>query len=434
MGEHRMSRLCVAALVVAIVVIGAACGGREEGKPGAVVPTERQPSRTAATEEGLATAVPTKGKSSTATPAGHRPRADMPMFRGNAARTGVNPGPGVEDSPRLLWEFRDRGFEETPDWCGDPLSSPVVADGTVYVGAGGYLSACFYALDAATGEERWSFRPDGPVESTPAVAGGLVYFGSGDEHVYALDAATGKERWRFEAVDAFTASPVVEDGVLYVGIGSSFFALDAVTGDKRWTFPTPNPNNPPLDPSPAVYSGTVYLGSGDGNLYSVDALTSEERWRFPAGELVLSTPAVADGAVYFVGLASNRQDEYIYAVDAATGAQRWRFQAAIQGSPAVAGGLVYIGSDDGNVYALRASDGRERWRFQTGDAVASSPTIADGTVYVGSYDGNLYALDASDGRERWRFPVGPDFRSSPAVVDGVIYAVAGGVLYAITGQ
>jgi outer membrane protein assembly factor BamB len=66
--------------------------------------------------------------------------------------------------------------------------------------------------------------------------------------------------------------------------------------------------------------------------------------------------------------------------------QLWRFQtgAAIQSSPVVVGGAVYLGSMDGNVYAVDAATGTELWRFSTSDRVVSSPAIADGTVYGGS--------------------------------------------------
>ena len=43
------------------------------------------------------------------------------------------------------------------------------------------------------------------------------------------------------------------------------------------------------------------------------------------------------------------------------------------------------------------------WRFQTGGPVQSTPAVADGVLYVGSGDGYLYALDARTGglRRRW---------------------------------
>ena len=53
-------------------------------------------------------------------------------------------------------------------------------------------------------------------------------------------------------------------------------------------------------------------------------------------------------------------------------------------SPAVANGVVYVGSNDGNVYALNASTGAMLWSYTTGGGVYSSPAVANGVVYVGS--------------------------------------------------
>ena len=77
-------------------------------------------------------------------------------------------------------------------------------------------------------------------------------------------------------------------------------------------------------------------------------------------------------------------------------------------SPAIANGIVYVGSGDQHVYALDAATGALRWSFATGDVVHASPAIADGVVYVGSWDRNVYALDAATGRERWKYTTGND--------------------------
>ena len=56
----------------------------------------------------------------------------------------------------------------------------------------------------------------------------------------------------------------------------------------------------------------------------------------------------------------------------------------VDSSPAVANGVVYVGSDDDNVYALNASTGAKLWSYTTGGYVDSSPAVANGVVYVGS--------------------------------------------------
>src|SRR5665647_2209115 len=53
---------------------------------------------------------------------------------------------------------------------------------------------------------------------------------------------------------------------------------------------------------------------------------------------------------------------------------KWNFTTGgeVRSSPAVANGVVYIGSDDHNVYALNAASGAKLWNFTTGGSVVSS--------------------------------------------------------------
>jgi outer membrane protein assembly factor BamB len=64
----------------------------------------------------------------------------------------------------------------------------------------------------------------------------------------------------------------------------------------------------------------------------------------------------------------------------------------IESSPAVANGVVYIGSLDKKLYALDAVTGTHKWSYTTGRGINSSPAVANGVVYVGSDDHNVYAF------------------------------------------
>ncbi|MDQ0762858.1 outer membrane protein assembly factor BamB family protein [Streptomyces canus] len=329
------------------------------------------------------------------------------------------------------WKIRGSGSSAPGEqrWLfragGSLSSSPAVAGGVVFVGSG---DDNLYAVDAATGKRRWTFPTGGAVLSSPAVVGGVVYIGSVDESLYAVDAASGEKRWRFRTGNAVESSPAVARGVVFVGShDGNLYAVDAASGEKRWRFRTGGA----VSSSPAVAGGVVFVASGDGNLYAVDAASGKRRWTFPTGWAVRSSPAVAGGVV-FVG----SQDGNLYAVDAATGKRRWKFptQHFVSSSPAVAGGVVYVGSEDGNLYAVDAASGEKRWRFRTGGAVLSSPAVAGGVVYVGSKDGNLYAVDAASGEKRWYFHTARSLYEDPAVADGMVYIAGGdaGVLYAVT--
>ena len=122
---------------------------------------------------------------------------------------------------------------------------------------------------------------------------------------------------------------------------------------------------------------------------------------------------------------------------------QWVFKPTSAGrptAPVVAGGLVFIGDDNGVVRALAAADGKLRWQAYTGGAVFFPPAVWESRLYVGSADGYVYAFEAATGRTLWRFLAAPVHRRIPVfgklsstwpvaggvVVDkGVVYAAAG---------
>jgi len=234
------------------------------------------------------------------------------------------------------------GSEQWRYGTGSGISSPTVTDSTIYVVEYGNV----YALDATDGTEQWHYETRSAVLSSPAVADGTVYVGSVDDHVYALDATDGTEQWQFEIGDDVESSPAVADGTVYVGSDDgNVYALDATDGTEQWRFDT----GYSVDSSPAVADGTVYVGSADTNLYALDVADGSEQWRHDTRGPVDSSPAVANGTVY-VGSG----DDNVYALDAADGTEQWRYETSdsVESSPAVADGTVYVGSRDGLVYGL----------------------------------------------------------------------------------
>jgi len=142
------------------------------------------------------------------------------------------------------------------------------------------------------------------------------------------------------------------------------------------------------------------------NVNNVGNLVS--KWSYTTLGSVYSEPAIANGMVY-VG----SQDHNVYALNADTGAKVWSYTTggAVESSPAVANGVVYVGSEDFKVYALNAHTGNKLWSYTTGNhlvsrlvppnGVVSSPAVANGVVYVASEDQNVYALNAHTGAKLW---------------------------------
>ena len=61
----------------------------------------------------------------------------------------------------------------------------------------------------------WSYKTGARIESSPAVADGKVYIGSGDDKVYCLDAINCYYIWSYNAGDSVLSSPAVVDDKVY---------------------------------------------------------------------------------------------------------------------------------------------------------------------------------------------------------------------------
>lgn len=335
------------------------------------------------------------------------PSHDAGMFRADPAHLGVydSPAPSLATT---AWRFHTKGRI---------FSSPTVAGDAVYVGSTDHR---LYAIRATDGSQLWSFASKGAVNSTPAVSDGGVFFSSLDGSVYAVDALSGVERWRF------------------VTNGERRFSAPGIHGLQPRIEVMPDPYDVFLS-SPAVWNGTVFVGSGDHNVYAIDARTGKLRWKFQTGNVVHASPAVHDGRVYI-----GSWDRYFYALDAATGELAWKFatgddrdiynQVGIASSAAVAGGIVYFGCRDSNFYALDERSGALRWkRSHHGSWVIASPAVSGGTVYYTTSDERkFYAVDAKTGAVRFTVAYGAFAFSSPSIAGNVAYyGVFDGRLYAV---
>jgi outer membrane protein assembly factor BamB len=85
----------------------------------------------------------------------------------------------------------------------------------------------------------------------------------------------------------------------------------------------------------------------------------------------------------------------LYALDAATGGLVWshRLTGILSVfSPAVANGVVYVGSVEGGLHAFEAATGARPWTTSAGAQVKTSPTVAGGRLHIGSEDGVVHAF------------------------------------------
>ena len=357
------------------------------------------------------------------------------LYRGNELRTGFFETEGVPTLTGVKWQF------ETGDQV---WSSPVVAGGVVYFGSD---DNHLYAVSVETGEELWRYKTGDDIRSSPAITHGVVYISSYDGFLHAVDAETGQEVWKFDTMtdstlsdiprpkwDDYTSSPLVDEGVVYIG-GldplKCLFAIDAKTGEEIWHFKPKSADQ--VRSSPAIFDDLILFGGEFFSFYAIHRETGELIWKFETGGAVRYAPAVdKNGIVYF-----GSKDTNLYALDARSGDEKWRNNLSglswVSTAPAIGTDFIYAGTSDMvRLFAVDPETGETQWAFQTDGYVWSSPTAQAEIVYVGSGDGNLYAIDAHTGQELWYFETGKEIYATPVIDDGVVYITSlNGNLYAL---
>ncbi|HWY55400.1 MAG TPA: PQQ-binding-like beta-propeller repeat protein [Terriglobales bacterium] len=143
-----------------------------------------------------------------------------------------------------LWSYT------VPSGLGE--SAPAFANGVVYIGTGyePNVPGHVIALSASTGALLWDYEAGDRVNSSPVVADGVVYVGSEDNNIYALDANNGVLLWEYVTGGLVESSAAVSDGVVYIGSNDgNVYAFDLKPGEdkgekdsKRPTFKTLRPD------------------------------------------------------------------------------------------------------------------------------------------------------------------------------------------------
>lgn len=355
------------------------------------------------------------------------------------------------DTGKLVWMFDSDGYRAT-------FSSPAIyhdtATGKRYlvVGEGLHLTedARVFCLDLNASEREhrgvvlWSYRTKSHVESSPCIADGKVFIGAGGDGLYCFNLEQkdklAQPLWHLPSdkyADCET-SPVYDKaegddtGRVYFGLGiggQAVVCVDAETGRELWRVDTPYP----VFGSPAISGDKLYFGMGHGDfvntaeqvavnlrnklkeegrsdaevaaevgrirpvgeVWCIDLASHKVDWKFPVGRVVLGAVAV-DGDLIFFG----SRDEHLYSVstDGKT-SRKWNARASLVTSPAVAGEHVYAVTETGHLYGLDKKTMSPVWDVSLNAPSISSPAVARGHVYVGSTGKGLLCI-GKPGREK----------------------------------
>lgn len=297
---------------------------------------------------------------------------------------------------------RDRGREATG-------GGMAFADGKLFVSSGfGLLTA----LDAATGQKIWQQKLEATGSGAPTVMGDTVYLVAGDRTAWAINTENGRIRWQFDSTPSVHnvlggPAPALNDQVAIFAFGSGEVQAAFRGGGLRlWNSVISGHRDgvsrarvTDITGDPVLSDNRVYVGTHGGRLVALNSGTGERLWTAEEGPL--NPVWVAGGSLFLV----SDQNELVR-LDAEDGSRIWgtklpffvkdrprrQKEVFVHYGPVIAGGRLIVASNDGLIRAYDPVSGELTGQVEIPGGATTNPVFAGGVMYVVSSKGALYAF------------------------------------------
>jgi len=283
------------------------------------------------------------------------------------------------------------------------------------------------AVDVATGKVRWKTELEQLVSGGVGFGAGLVMVGTIEGEVYALNAEDGSVAWSSTISSEILSSPQSNGQVVVVQtIDNKLFALDASDGSAIWQ----HEDTAPLlsvrgTSTPVVTDKMVLTGFDSGKLIAFNpengSLIWEARMALPKGRTDLERMVDLDGSPLLAGdvIYAVTYQGRLGAISRGTGRSLWFQDSNSYQTPAQSLEQVYVSEADSTVRAFRAGSGQVIWSNE-GLFLrrVTSPAKLGGTIAVADAEGYLHLLDPVDGHFVARTKVNGSGVSAPMLTVG----------------
>ena len=331
-------------------------------------------------------------------------------------------------SPQLLWTYATESeFTE---------ASLVFADGVVL--ATSPRDGIVHALDAHTGQPKWTYDIEAEVWGQLVAGGGRAFVGAYDHKMYAFDIATGELLWERAPrlakgrMAGITHSPELTEDALYFAAGNYLIAAEPADGKEKWFW--------------RISQGEFQCGpvaAGDYLLlvHGVGLTALNKKMRSP--EWIITKEEVNDYIMYYRPIVSGSHlyfqvGEYVVAFDLETGRKVWEYRGPRMDffGPfyirlVLHQGVIYVaGSDENYLYAIDAETGELKWKKEFPGKVLSTPAASGSSLFV-AVGGTLYAIDIKTQEIHWEYDLGAETRYGLLIAEGKLFAATrGGKIFA----
>lgn len=279
-------------------------------------------------------------------------------------------------------------------------------DGRVYVATGYGIAA---AMDAASGKILWERALVQPLRGSPSVYGTRVFFLSQDNQLHALDGASGELSWTVAgtvevACILGTGAPAIAQDTVVAGFCSGELnALRAENGRTVWQDQLARTGRSTamaaladIDGSPVIDRGRVFAIGHGGRMVALEMATGQRAWeRNFAG---VWTPWAAGEFLYIVTV-----DGEVLCVTRAEGKVRWitkldqyrkpkKKQGPIQwAGPVLASERLWMAGSNRELVAVDPYEGKQLTSIKLKAPAFLPPVVAGGMMYMLTDDGTLTA-------------------------------------------
>lgn len=259
---------------------------------------------------------------------------------------------------------------------------------------------------------------------------GIVVIGNRKGELFALDQATGSQKWSAKLSGAILSPSLIQSGrVITIANDGTVFAHDAVTGQQVWAYKLPNVQfSLRGQPAPVrLDERTVVVASANAYVYALDVISGVPRFQRRVAvsdgrsDIQRLIDVVGDPVVAGQYLVTTSFQGQVTTTDLATQRVVWSEDASSTNSAEVSGDKVFVSTADGKLNAYNLATGELLWQNEELlNRQLSNPVMLGQNLVVGDLDGVIHLIDPNTGKLIGRAKTSGEVRSL-RVIDNQLY-------------
>ncbi|MEN4982965.1 outer membrane protein assembly factor BamB [Acinetobacter modestus] len=259
---------------------------------------------------------------------------------------------------------------------------------------------------------------------------GIVVIGNRKGELFALDQATGSQKWSAKLSGAILSPSLIQSGrVITIANDGTVFAHDAVTGQQVWAYKLPNVQfSLRGQPAPVrLDERTVVVASANAYVYALDVISGVPRFQRRVAvsdgrsDIQRLIDVVGDPVVAGQYLVTTSFQGQVTTTDLTTQRVVWSEEASSTNSAEVSGDKVFVSTADGKLKAYNLATGELFWQNEELlNRQLSNPVMLGQNLVVGDLDGVIHLIDPNTGKLIGRAKTSGEVRSL-RVIDNQLY-------------